>query len=1300
MTKNLFFIFSYILIQIEHVLNSCPQIKPILTNLEYFSCELMQAQQQEKGKAILQDQKQDHYSITFVGWYRFIGKSNQDYLFIQARNGATQNLIKLVYNPVKMQIECTILNDVSIQDISIQLKTYLQDKWFFLRVGINLQDQQGLSYIYYTIIYEQNSYITQSKSQKSDFIVFDNQNFEYFYGSTSYYPYSRSCAASKQQVLAFLGQANYSSEGSLKGISQFEMFLLPKLIFHLNLFMASSSFQIYNLNEEFKFCQETSAFKSPYFSFKTNQVIGFSNVLNFQESEGLVIALDLYVSSINVYQYNPIMQLSSNNYNQIYQLEKYNEIYQLCIDTNSNIYDQFYSENLINILESSHYYFQQDIWHKIIYQGGFIYQCNNCMLQIFNQDCLFCSQMYLEEGKTFTCQTSCSSLFSNLSNSISQTCTFMPQQMCDDQNLNTGLDRFFQKLCACPKGQYLDSKKKKCQNCLSYCNSCKPEDANTCNKDDNQTYFGQCDLKAFNNGKQCVSNFMKMINHQNQQFQIDLSKIACLQTPTNEKDYSLQDNAFKLGHYSNSFFFQLNFNLNKEDFLSDKIYTICYLTNSDMHIFSIIAVVDKTNKQIKLQFIDSSLSVLLNAHIEDKVDTWIGLYYDYLGIYLLVKYGYQQTSFYSQNIKNIIKQNLENPLLVIGVKSPLFPFSQNLCGSLGSNNWIISGDQSMRYFVDILFEFSDEDLELILDFYFPNYWQNFQQNQLYIINKNDPSKTLTMYLTNPNVFNFDQFKGIKLDSNYGIIDLSQQLNKIPFVIKISITANNYINCNYTSYEFLKLISEQQNIIIFRIGAQYVDEQYFLEICTIENFIKVQQLNFSDMLAYIRCNVILNYIQDEIDIQIPQSLLTSPPKFYDIKLGNSTLLFSNPDPCFVYINRKNMTCIYPKQEYALKDGNVVSQTNCNNNIKQNDPLYFYNKYTMTCQNSQIIIPNCINIDITNKKCNQCIDNQMILSKNCLCPDGMYQDQSSQVCIKCSIQCETCSIDKDNCLECKGNNQIPPHCECIIQNYYKDSNSNCQQCSQQCSSCTQNQGYCLTCSEGRVNPPLCYCNPTLFLNTMSDPIKNSCIRRSCPNKCQTCDDNNQCVSCRGDRINPPYCLCSQGYYDDPLFDRQLCQSCNQGFYFNQILQKCESFQVYLPFQFYITAKIQVEISILDQSDVNYYLTLGPIFEYLNLFVEYVKKQEINEIFILDQIQYKSEFDPEKIFEYFTISGKNTLYKICQSFKKTKKIEKQVMMTVLAKVSILKKKHGKDIKKIMFYNPIQGTAFTVLIKDWEFH
>ncbi|EAS00050.2 UvrD/REP helicase family protein (macronuclear) [Tetrahymena thermophila SB210] len=114
----------------------------------------------------------------------------------------------------------------------------------------------------------------------------------------------------------------------------------------------------------------------------------------------------------------------------------------------------------------------------------------------------------------------------------------------------------------------------------------------------------------------------------------------------------------------------------------------------------------------------------------------------------------------------------------------------------------------------------------------------------------------------------------------------------------------------------------------------------------------------------------------------------------------------------------------------------------------------------------------------------------------------------------------------------------------------------------------------------------------------------------------------------------------------------------------------------------------------------LTKTPIIECLDLFVKYVKTQESEEILILDKIQDKSDFDPDRTFDYFTISGKETLYEISQSFKKTKKIQKQVMLTVLAKISILKKKYGKDIKKVKFYNPIKGTVFSVLIKDWQLH
>ncbi|KAL4509428.1 hypothetical protein ABPG72_018359 [Tetrahymena utriculariae] len=85
---------------------------------------------------------------------------------------------------------------------------------------MNLQDKiSNQSYIYYTIMYEKMSYITPSliKTSSSQFNTFDNNNFEYFYGSTSYYPYSRSCATSKQIILFHLiHQDRQVSIGSFK----------------------------------------------------------------------------------------------------------------------------------------------------------------------------------------------------------------------------------------------------------------------------------------------------------------------------------------------------------------------------------------------------------------------------------------------------------------------------------------------------------------------------------------------------------------------------------------------------------------------------------------------------------------------------------------------------------------------------------------------------------------------------------------------------------------------------------------------------------------------------------------------------------------------------------------------------------------------------------------------------------------------------------------------------------------------------------------------------------------------------
>ncbi|KAL4495033.1 hypothetical protein ABPG72_015733 [Tetrahymena utriculariae] len=1257
---------------------------PIISTLSYFSCEQMQVSQNEKGIMILQNQQPNIFQITIVGWYRLIGKSNQNYLLIQSRNSIDQNIIRIVYNPVNMYIQCSILDvELSPKDISHELKAYLQDKWFFIRIGMNLQDKiSNMSYIYYTIMYEQMSYITQSLIKASQFNTFDNNNFEYFFGSTSYYPYSRSCAVSRQ-ILAFLGLSNDSIQGPYLEISKFEMFLLPKLYLHFDFFMASSNF-IYNLSDNFKMCQnfqipDQCSKEYPYYNFKFFSVFNLNNILDFNESKGFILKFNIQINSFDSLQQNVILSLSLQYFDYKTKKDTWITFYYLYMENYISIMSDYFFENQ-NANLGFTFQYEMHKWYEMIiniqikfnqiirffyidgilmligsfklYLGGFIQECDDCSLKIDNQECLQCanSSDYQEQGKYYSCKSSCDFPFQILPQT--KTCSFIPDQgLCE---INTGTDRFFSDQCTCPKGQYFDKIQKKCLNCLQYCTTC--ENAYSCGTTDNINYNGYCDKNSFNDGIKCVSNFLKIINRLNRAYQINLSHINCqLNTQYPEQIYQIQDDALKLGHGSSSFFFSFNFNLNISNFQINDVYSICYLKNQNEHIFSIISYVN-SQQQLELQFIDSSQSIILKAHIEAQTDIWIGFYYDYLGINLLVKYLNEQNSFYSSDIKNIIKYNLDNPSLVFGIQSPLFQDKFPLCGNIGTNNWIVKGDLSMRSFINILFTFSEEDLIIIAVFNFLDYKENFQNNQSFIVNKIDPLINFKVLpFTEAGDFNFDYLKGFQFKSNRGIVNLNQRLNKVPFVIKLSITANYFGTCIQQYYYLFSLVSQEN--LVFSLVLKSNHYQYYLEICssysfnckksTIVNFnyldpnilsntfllfqnillniqiqkfltknisiiqntqkvmfliyffvfkivLKVQYLKYSYQLTLIKFSILLNYVQDEFELEIPQTLFTIPPQFYDIVLGGNFYSYYDPiifysrlevytggfyyvnydnqDPCFVYINRQNMSCILPKQGYALnRDGVVILTTECNQNIQPNQPLYYYNKYTMMCQNSGIILPNCRNLNIIDFTCIQCIDSQMILSKNCSCPDGTYFDQSSQacqsnfkliykLCIKyqifqkgCSAACKTCSIDQNNCLECKGQNQIPPLCNCIQTSYYIDSNINCQQCSQQCNSCIQNQSDCLTCSQGRINPPLCYCNPTLYLNDQSDPITAPCQRKSCPNKCLVCDNNNQCVLCRGDRVLPPYCICTQDYYDDPLIEQELCQKCEEGFYFDDTQQQ---------------------------------------------------------------------------------------------------------------------------------------------------
>ncbi|KAL4477687.1 hypothetical protein ABPG74_002837 [Tetrahymena malaccensis] len=90
---------------------------------------------------------------------------------------------------------------------------------------------------------------------------------------------------------------------------------------------------------------------------------------------------------------------------------------------------------------------------------------------------------------------------------------------------------------------------------------------------------------------------------------------------------------------------------------------------------------------------------------------------------------------------------------------------------------------------------------------------------------------------------------------------------------------------------------------------------------------------------------------------------------------------------------------------------------------------------------------------------------------------------------------------------------------------------------------------------------------------------------------------------------------------------------------------------------------------------------------------KQEDYQQLQIYDEISYK------QFYEYETLFTNDTIFEIIQSFEQLT-VGKQAMLTVLGKISILKQKYNKDIKNILFYNPIQGTAVKYSLSNWNYH
>ncbi|KAL4505946.1 hypothetical protein ABPG72_013707 [Tetrahymena utriculariae] len=1031
----------FLALLLEVVNNQCPTVKSLITSLTYFSCEQMQMNQQERGVFVLYDEASNFSQITFVGWYKLIGKSNLNYLLFEARNSPSQNLIKVTYNPIKMLIYCQILgNNLATQDISSYFTTQLSDNWFFMRVGINLQDQNTLKSFIYFIITTSTTPITQYLNNPAPFKEFNKYSFELFYGLQAYYPYSRSCSISKQ-VLALLGLSNNSDQGVFQATLSTEMYLLSSQILYFNFAMFSQKYHIFNLvpNSKQSFYIEAIKTDSPPYQFLMDLVILIpllSLIQKIQMAFCLLLTYELLILEVHMVLlcFQVYGQLKAQLLNYPTPITKQQGI----IATNG----QF-------LIEIRYFKF---------YFGGFSKQCDICNLFIDSiGDCLLCEKPYLlQQSQQFTCKSACESpLYVNTGIG----CSFI-----------TGLnvcqypfqERFFDLDCSCPQGQYFDGNY--CKNCQNYCKTC--NSANSCIDFLSDNYQGFCDESSFNDGRQCIQSYLKITNRQNQQFQIDNSKIMCV-------------------------------------------------------------------KGFQLQNLD--------------------------GIQLIVKLKYEQIAFYQVNIKNIIKINLNDPYFVFANVSPLFQHDYPFCGNIGSNNWIFEGDQSMRVFQNLLQTFSQNDPSILVDFSFPEY---SNPNNLILVNKSDPSININF----KSIFNIDKEKGLCISLNEGSLqNINLYLQKSPYIILLSFYFTNSFQEYYQN--FFEFTYGDSLLILLRIRSFFSFENlYYLDICTKD----------------LDCRIAYKIpFQNDSPIHLQELQMSFPfitniyPSYYNIKLSSqnkdigspSTICYSqlqiyvggfyfinyeNKDPCFIYINRSNMQCIYPKQNYGLKDGIAIPNTDCNsyNQDNKNQPLYFYNKYNFKCQSTGIAIPNCQEINTQTNKCNKCSDNNfMDQFNNCQCPFGMFIDQNTQKCKYCSPQCKTCENSSDNCIECKGIMQIPPQCNCESQNLYKDDQYNCRNCDAQCSSCLEKSSNCITCSERRSNPPFCECDKNLYYT-----VNNTCQIKICPFQCQTCDENLQCIKCRGDRIQPPQCLCPEGLYENPAQQIEFCQKCSTGFYLDSSKKQC--------------------------------------------------------------------------------------------------------------------------------------------------
>ncbi|KAG9280998.1 proprotein convertase subtilisin/kexin type 5-like [Astyanax mexicanus] len=207
--------------------------------------------------------------------------------------------------------------------------------------------------------------------------------------------------------------------------------------------------------------------------------------------------------------------------------------------------------------------------------------------------------------------------------------------------------------------------------------------------------------------------------------------------------------------------------------------------------------------------------------------------------------------------------------------------------------------------------------------------------------------------------------------------------------------------------------------------------------------------------------------------------------------------------------------------------------------------YFDSVTRDCRYCDVSCKACYGPKTQN--CYSCAPGYMLEQQDAICvqscPLGFYGNSSSQLCERCSDNCEVCESG-DQCVSCKtGSYQLflfQGNCwsECP-DGYFETEEATCEPCDDLCLTCDGSRSQCLACAEGLyLENGICRRNCSLRSYAADD---GTC--RRCGPHCDVCTDNNTCSKCSFLYLllnGKCKASCPEGYFED--LDQGLCVNCH--------------------------------------------------------------------------------------------------------------------------------------------------------------